>query len=230
MQLRYTIRLKVIVMIWMGTLWVGNVAGQSNKMPIKLWASEAEKPLVFYLTGDGGFNNFSLRLCAGLNKAGYSVCALNTRSYFWNKKTESQAAEDISQLLARQLRPGQTWGCIGYSFGADVLPFVVDRLSPTIRQTLLQAVLIAPSATTDFEIHLTDLLGSNNKYSKDVVAAMNKMGALSIATVLSGNEKDFPVQQIRLKNYNNYVMKGNHHFDGNIDEVTALLVKLLKSK
>src|SRR5690348_12054349 len=62
-----------------------------------------DKPLLFYITGDGGLNSFSSGLCSTLNKQGYDVIALNARKYFWSKKTTQQATADIENFLLRKI-------------------------------------------------------------------------------------------------------------------------------
>ena len=103
----------------------GNAAAQD--FPVKEWASTSQdKPLVFYLSGDGGLNKFSNSLCDGINMKGYEVVELNSKSYFWDKKTPEQTAIDVNNYLIEKMagRKNQQVIMIGYSFGADVLPFI----------------------------------------------------------------------------------------------------------
>ena len=105
------------------------------RISCKEWTASAhDKPLIFYISGDGGFNKFSTNLCESLNKKGYDVFALNAKSYFWNKKTPEQTATDINNYLIKKIagRKNQQVVLIGYSFGADVLPFIVSRLPKNI--------------------------------------------------------------------------------------------------
>ena len=65
--------------------------GFGQNLPTKEWITNShDKPLIFYISGDGGFNKFSTALCESFSKKGYDVCALNARSYFNNKKTPEQ--------------------------------------------------------------------------------------------------------------------------------------------
>lgn len=58
---------------------------------IKEWdAATHEKPLLFYISGDGGFNKFSTSLCEALNKDDFDVIALNAKSYFYDKKLRNK--------------------------------------------------------------------------------------------------------------------------------------------
>ena len=63
------------------------VAPVTDKLPLKEWNSTADKPLIFYVTGDGGYTDFSENICTAINKTGYKITALNSKSYFDDQKT-----------------------------------------------------------------------------------------------------------------------------------------------
>ncbi len=205
-------------------------SAQVNSLPVKEWSAAAEKPFVLYITGDGGFNNFSTDLCAAINKAGYAVSSVNAKSYFWNKKTPVQTATDITAYLTKQFnsRKNQQLIFAGYSFGADVLPFIVNKLPDAIRKKIVSVILLSPSGSTDFEIHLLDMFGGNKQRSMDVVTEINKMTALKTVTLFGNAETGFQVKNIKLKNYTNEILPGGHHFDGNTDEVAKTIMKYFK--
>src|SRR5574340_204120 len=97
-------------------LFVGPTA-DAQSLPIKEWAGTTVNPLVFYISGDGGFNKFSMSLCGALNKRGFDVVALNSKSYFWNKKKPEQTSSDINNYLSKKIagRKSQEIIMIGYS-------------------------------------------------------------------------------------------------------------------
>ena len=159
------IKKKILLLILSAPLLYVSTAFAQN-FPVKEWTAVThDKPVIFYITGDGGFNTFSTGLCESLNKKGYDVFALNAKSYFWNKKTPEQAATDINDYLLKKIagRKNQQVVLIGYSFGADVLPFIVNRLSKSIYENVIASFLMAPSGSTDFEIHWSDIFGGNKK-------------------------------------------------------------------
>ncbi len=205
-------------------------SAQVNILPVKEWSSAKEKPFVLYITGDGGFNNFSTDLCTTINKAGYAVSSVNAKSYFWNKKTPAQTATDISAYLAKQFnsRKNQQLIFAGYSFGADVMPFIVNKLPDAIRKKIVSVLLLSPSGSTDFEIHWSDMFGGNKQRSMDVVPEINKITSQKTITFFGSDETDFPVKNIKLKNYTNEILPGGHHFDGNTDEVAKTIMKYFK--
>ncbi len=44
---------------------------------------------------------------------------------------------------------------IGFSFGADVLPFLINRLPPEVRADVSLVTLLAPERATAFEVQAT---------------------------------------------------------------------------
>jgi len=199
---------------------------QKSKLPLKEWNTSLDKPLVFYISGDGGYTSFSEGVCATINKAGYMVASLNSKSYFDDKKTPRQTTDDFVNYLNDQFnkRKDQQFILIGYSFGADITPFVVNLFPDSIKKKLISVILLSPSTSTDFETHVWDKLGLKKKRSMDVVAEVNKLGTMKTAIIL-GNDDDFPINSIKLKNYVHELLPGGHHYEGNTDEVAKTIMK-----
>ncbi len=200
---------------------------QSGELPVKEWGSHAQTPFVLYISGDGGFNRFSLGLSNSIHQAGYAVTAIDAKSYFWKKKTPEQTAQDITRYLNKIFdgRQNQNLILVGYSFGADVLPFIIQNFSPFLRSRIRSLILISPATTTDFEIHVSDIFGYAIKRKMNVVAEINKLSDQKIVTFFGGDENDFPVSSIRVKNYTNIVLPGGHHFNDDTETVVNTLLK-----
>lgn len=214
-----------LLFVLLTTLFASATVAES--FPIKEWtASSHEKPLIFYLSGDGGFNNFSTALCKSLNAKGYDVIALNSKSYFWDKKTPDQTAADVNNYLNRKLqnRKNQQIVLIGYSFGADVVPFILNRIPKDIHDKIIVSYLLASSGSTDFEIHWSDIFGGNTKRSLDVVSELNKLDNDKIVIISASDEINLSVNKITLKRYTHEVLPGGHHFDGDTDEITNVVL------
>lgn len=207
-----------------------HAAAQTGNLPVKEYAAPAKSaplPFVLYISGDGGFNSFSNELCAAINTAGYSITAVNSKSYFDDKKTPQQTVNDITGYLSKQFanRGNQQLILAGYSFGSDVMPFIVNRLPDIYKKKLISVVMISPSTSTDFETHWSDMFGGNKKRSMDVVAELSNMSAPKVATIFGSDETDFPVEKIKINNYTNVILPGGHHFDGNTAEVSKAMMK-----
>jgi len=222
--------MKKFVLAEVATLIVFIAAVQNNKLPVEEWSSSAQTPFVLYITGDGGFNSFSSSLCKEINQHGYSITAVDAKSYFWDKKTPAQSASDIGNYLEKQMagRKNQQIILAGYSFGADVLPFIANKLSSGLKKKIISIVLLSPSTSTDFEIHWLDIFGGSKKRSMNVVTEINRISNIQTAAIFGSDETDFPVNDIHLKNFNYEYLPGGHHFDGNITEVVKTMSKYFK--
>lgn len=202
----------------------------AQNLPVKEWgAAIHNKPLVFYISGDGGMNKFSNSLCKKLNSKGFDVIALNARTYFWDKKTPGKTTADVAQLLKQKLvgRKNQQIILIGYSFGADVLPFILNRLPKDIDGKVLVSFLMASSGTTDFEIHWADIFGENSKRSMDVVSEINRLKDEKVVIISASDDKTLDVSRISLKRFTREVLPGGHHFDGDTDEIVKVILNNL---
>ncbi len=199
----------------------------AQNFPVKEWISSSannDKPFLFYISGDGGFNKFSTALCQSLNKKGYDVCALNARSYFDNKKTPEQTTSDIKNYLSKKIstRKNKQVVLIGYSFGADVLPFILSRISKNVLDIPVSFIM-ASSGSTDFEIHWSDIFGGNIKRDMDVVSEINKLSNQNIVIITGSDEEGLALNKISLKKYAHEVLPGGHHFDGDTDQITNVI-------
>lgn len=198
-----------------------------NSLPLKIWEGKKSLPLVFYISGDGGFNQFSTEVCTAINKAGYTVTAMNSRSYFWEKKSPEQAAADIGRYLEPELASGNYPNLIfiGYSFGADVLPFIINRLSPALKEKLKSVVLLSCSDYTDFEIHLLSFFSINQKNGSNILSAINSMDVPKGAILFGADEPGIDPKAVRLKNFPVITLPGGHHYDDNTREVASAIMK-----
>ncbi len=196
-------------------------------LPLKVWQGKADHPLVFYISGDGGMNKFSTRLCADINTGGYQVTAMDARSYFWHKKSPEETVADISRYIEKELPlfSTQHFVLVGYSFGADVMPFVVNKLPAALKSKLISVVLLSPSVSTDFEIHLADLFGGSAKRSMEVLPAINAMQIPKAAIIFGSDEPGYGKGRLTLRNGVVVTIHGNHHYDGDIQRVASIVMK-----
>ncbi|MEO6681348.1 MAG: AcvB/VirJ family lysyl-phosphatidylglycerol hydrolase, partial [Ginsengibacter sp.] len=93
------------------------------------------------------------------------------------------------------------------------------------RSKIRTTILISPSITTDFEIHLSDLFGFTSKRNMDVVDEINKLSGEKVVTVFGEKETGFPVNKIRLNKHANITLPGDHHLDGDIGRLVRALLE-----
>ncbi|MEO6135713.1 MAG: AcvB/VirJ family lysyl-phosphatidylglycerol hydrolase, partial [Ginsengibacter sp.] len=92
-------------------------------IPAKKQGSET---MVLFITGDGGWNSFSQKLCDQYASSGIPVVVLNSLKYFWKKRSPEETAQAVSELLYKYSNEWKKKNILlcAYSFGADVMPFV----------------------------------------------------------------------------------------------------------
>ncbi|HYL04302.1 MAG TPA: AcvB/VirJ family lysyl-phosphatidylglycerol hydrolase [Steroidobacteraceae bacterium] len=116
------------------------------------------------LTGDGGWAGLDRELAARLAASGVPTVGLNSLEYFWTARTPEAATRDVARTLRHYFA---AWNkqrvlLIGYSFGADVLPFVVNRLPADLRARVASVSLLGIDAHASFEIHIAGWVGSED--------------------------------------------------------------------
>ncbi len=86
--------------------------------------------LAVLLSGDGGWAGLDRELADELAAKGVSVVGLDSLRYFWRARTPEGLAADLERIVRYYAGAWQKSRVllIGYSQGADVLPFAVSRL------------------------------------------------------------------------------------------------------
>jgi type IV secretory pathway VirJ component len=203
---------------------------QNTGLPLSLYRStDTTKPIIFYISGDGGFNKFSTSFMQTLNKQGYPVIGLNAKDYFWTQKKPKEAA---SAMEAAIVASNKQWKrnsivMIGYSFGADVAPFMLTNFSPALAPKVSRLILLSPSPKTDFEIHVMQMLGWGKSSGESVPAEINKISK-PIIFIVGDDEKEFPFSQLTITNKQVIKMPGGHHYDGDVNALSKQIVAQLR--
>ncbi|WP_027378053.1 AcvB/VirJ family lysyl-phosphatidylglycerol hydrolase [Kaistella palustris] len=200
----------------------------SDPFPVSSWNGNSTKPVIFYVSGDGGFNTFSKSLSQELHRFGYDVFALNSKKYFWKKRTPAGASADTEIFLKELIknRKNKKIILIGYSYGADVVPFIYNRFDPDFQKNISSLIIVGPSKVNDFEIHLQEYVTGEKEYGFSVISEINRLKGVPVTVVVSDFEKlHFPMQEITLKKYNFLHLAGNHQYNGNTKMLADALVK-----
>jgi type IV secretory pathway VirJ component len=128
--------------------------------------------LAVLVSGDGGWAPGDRGLARALAERGVAVVGLNALRYFAHARTPDESARDLARILGYYL---SAWGrdsvvVIGYSRGADVVPFMVTRLPDSLRHRLALVALLGPSRWASFQFHPIDLVESIHRPSDLPVA------------------------------------------------------------
>ena len=102
--------------------------------------------LAVMLSGDGGWAGLDREVAAVLAQSGVAVVGWDSLRYFWKARAPDTAALDLARIIRHYT---QKWAksrviAVGYSLGADTMPFMVNRLPPDARGKLALIALLAP--------------------------------------------------------------------------------------
>lgn len=197
---------------------------QSNELdlPVILYPSAhpGSRRLLLLLSGDGGWLEFNDQLAAGFAKKGYNVVGFNSRSYFWEQRSPQQTADDFMRLISHYTRLYKTnrLYLTGYSFGADVIPFVYNRLPSSTKKTVIALGMFSPFASTDFMVHTTDLLNlaaDDKKYK-----VQPELQQIRIPVYCFYGEKEDPkaFEDFKKRNFILKQVAGDHHYESTAKE------------
>ncbi len=215
----------------------GNSVSALPLVEVPLLAAAEGQPatsarLAVILTGDGGWAEIDQAIAAVLNRNGIPAVGFNSLKYFWRKRTAEETAGDVGKTLAHYLG---TWKrerllLIGYSRGADVLPFVVNRLPPELRARIDLVVLMGAAQKTAFEFHVADWFTDGGGTQYDVLPEALRLTGLRILCINGAEETDglnlvLPKTLARV-----ITLQGAHHFDGKYDDLAGLILEELKRR
>jgi type IV secretory pathway VirJ component len=126
--------------------------------------------IALLLTGDGGWAGLDRELAAHLAARGVSTVGFNSLRYFWRVRTPDEAARDVARVAQHFLTEWKKsrFILIGYSFGADVGPFVVNRLPEELRKRLIAVSLLGIESDADFEVSVADWIPGSDSGGRAV--------------------------------------------------------------
>lgn len=183
--------------------------------------------LVVILSGDGGWASLDKDLAAAFNGQGYSVVGLNSLKYFWQAKNPDIVGKDLNRIAAYYTRGWKKtkilW--IGYSMGADVLPFGVNRLSPEMKNKSIASVYIGLSKNAEFEFNFSNWLSTDNseggKPTKNEIMDLSSVKNICIY----GSEEDDSGCLLLQKPAKSISFPGGHHFGGDYDKIASVILQ-----
>jgi len=187
--------------------------------------------LALIVSGDGGWAGIDRDIGNSLAAAGVPVVGFNSLQYFWKKRTPEETGKDIGTILQNYLVNWQKDKVvlIGYSLGADVLPFIVNRLQPEILPKVHLVVMLAPSQSADFEFHLGEWVGLTYKETAlPVLPEIEKMKAIQSLCIYGEEEKDSSCKSLKKDLMKVIPLKGGHHFGGDYKAIADVILKEMK--
>jgi type IV secretory pathway VirJ component len=217
-------------------LWLAAAPGPDSTLVPQLPLVEARpanagRTLAVIWSGDGNWAAFVHRLADALNARGVAVVGLKSRAYLTAQpaKTPDLAGKDLERLLRAYLGAWSvdTVLLVGYSRGADLLPFAVSRLPDELRRQVRLLALISPSVNASFAFHWNDIISNPHRASDlAVLPEVRKLQGLPMLCIYGTEDRDAlcPAAEPGLLEA---VAKNGGHRRGDPAEIAGLLIDAL---
>lgn len=181
------------------------------------------------LSGDGGWVGINRVLARALAEQGIPVVGWNSLRYYRRPRTAQEASEDLHRVMETY---GAAWGrrrvlLVGYSFGADALPFLVNRLPPDARARVAGIAFVALGRDAAFEFHPADWLGRDTT-PFHTVPEVRRLGRLPLLCVYGAGDTETRVACPLLRGTGARIVRlpGGHAFNEKYRRVARFVLEL----
>lgn len=221
----YDINLPQVLNNELHKILVGTDQGGLSIPVVEVPASQARDTVTLFLSGDGGWRDLDRDVAEEMAKIGYPVVGIDTLRYYWQHKSPEQSAQDLTELMQHYR---QVWGTkhfilTGYSFGADVLPAIYNRLPASEQQGVDAIILLAFARTGSFEIEVEGWLG-NAGTEAATGPEMAKLPADKVVCIYGVEEAAESGCTDKTAVGEAIQLPGGHHFDENYPALAKRLV------
>ena len=179
---------------------------------------------VILLTGDGGYAGMDQNISAAFNGMGQPVAVLNALKYFWKARMPQEVANDVDRIMRYY---SVAWHkrrviLVGYSQGADVMPFVINRLPAASRATIAAAAAIALSDGALFEFHISNWL--TDPKGVPTLPEANRITGVPFVCIYGVEDEDSVCPALQNSSARLVRLPGAHHFHGNYAAVAQAVL------
>ncbi len=196
---------------------------------VEVPATGPERDLMaVFATGDGGWAEIDKRVSARLAASGVPVVGWSSLKYYWSPRTPDAAASDLARILEHY---GTLWKkrrflLVGYSFGADVLPFLATRLPAELRARVALVGLLGLSENASFEFHVTGWLGVDTGHHP-TAPEVARLGTTPVLCLRGDDEDDSACRLLHGPAVRTLTLPGGHHFGGNYEKIADEILAAL---
>jgi type IV secretory pathway VirJ component len=174
------------------------------------------------LSGDGGWRDLDKTIAEKLQSLGVSVVGWDSLRYFWRKKSPEKTSADLAAVIQSY---GAKWqadkvALIGYSFGADILPFAYAALPQALKSRVMTISLLGLESAADWEIRVFGWLGAPpSPQATPVGPTLESIAPELVQCFYGEEEQDSYCPTLASRGAEILRTKGKHHFDGDYVEL-----------
>ncbi|MEA2164792.1 MAG: hypothetical protein QOK37_2919 [Thermoanaerobaculia bacterium] len=180
------------------------------------------------ITGDGGWRRIDQKITDRLRAAGIPIVGFIASDYYRTRRTPDESAcalERVIRYYQIQWRRRKVL-LIGYSRGADVLPFMAARLPRDLRDSTQIIALLGLEPTIGFKYFpaWSPSAYRNKEPQYAVMPEMQKLRGQNVLCIYGVKEKDSLCHQLDRRAFRIVAEPGGHHFAGKYRDIADVIL------
>ncbi len=194
---------------------------------------ESTDMLGILISGDGGWWGLDDTVSKVLAEHGAPVIGMSSHGYFAKPRTPDETAADMYRALRFYMKKWdkQRIVLLGYSLGAEIIPFVATRVPEDLKDKVAMVVMIGPSADTMFEFHLEDwVISPTNRAKFPVQPEIEKINGPKVLCVTSTEDGDCICEKLDPQKVIVLKREGNHHFNDDFKGLADAIWDIVKKE
>ena len=180
------------------------------------------------ITGDGGWRRIDQKITDRLRAAGIPIVGFIASDYYRKRRSPEESAcalERVIRYYKIQWRRSKVL-LIGYSRGADVLPFMASRLPRDLRESTQLIALLGLEPTIDFKYtpawSFAAYMHKEPQYA--VKPEVEKLRGQNVLCIFGAKEKDSLCHVLDRRAFKIVAEPGGHHFAGKYRDIADVIL------
>ncbi len=199
------------------------------EVPAKAGAADTGA-FALLMTGDGGWAGLDQEVASALSAQGIPVVGLDSLRYYWTPRTPESAAADTDRIIRYYL---SHWNkqkvlLVGYSQGADVMPFIINRLPAETRAHVALGTVMGLSEHALFEFHLGNWVNATQDQGQPTLPEMTRITDTPMLCMYGEQETDTLCPKLDPNKIHLVKLKGSHHFNGDYQKLAQEILTTAK--
>ncbi len=210
---------------------LGQTSQSLPPMPVvEVPTAKPRSNVTLFYSGDGGWRDLDRAVAGEMANQNYPVVGVDVLRYFWERKTPEQASADLAATMAYYRK---NWGAksfvlAGYSFGADIMPAIYNRLPAQDKDSVTLLALIALAKNADFEIHVSGWVG-RSAGEQPLAPDLAQIPKAKILCIYGLEEKsETACTDLINSEAKILALPGGHHFDQDYPKLTRQILDVYR--
>ena len=181
--------------------------------------------MAIILTGDGGWAELDKGVAQGLAARGVPSVGWSSLRYYWTPRTPEMAAADLARIIRHYVPEWNVQRVIvvGYSFGADVLPFLVNRLPDDVLARVRSVALLGLSESATFEFRSSSWINGGGTSTYRTAPEVERL-RVPVVCVRGRDEGESACIALKGSQISSIAVGRGHHFSGDYENLARTIL------